>query len=298
MSDTIVRAIARETGVRGLACITTTLAREVAHRHAAYPVAAAALGYGLTAGVLLGGLLKAQERVALKIDGDGSLRKLVVEADAYGRVRGYVGVPDAAPTLPVDRTAVSRAIGTRGQLTVVKDLRIKSLYRSVVELESGEVDRELTRYLNVSEQVPSLTRIAVQMDDGSLAAAGGLLFQVMPGHDPDALARLAANLEAQPPLEALVNEGLTPEELLAAAFTGIEYDILETRPLEFRCSCSRERSRQALKLLDTDDILALLVEGEATIDCHFCHARYEFTREELGTLLDEIEEAGSGSRGA
>jgi molecular chaperone Hsp33 len=293
MSDTLVRTIAKEAGLRGVACVTLDLAREAAQRHAAYPVAAAALGYGLTAGALLGALLKVQERIALKVEADGRLRKMVVEADAYGRVRGYVAVPDAASPPPVDRAAVSVAIGRSGVLTVVKDLRLKDLYRSVVEMASGELDRELMRYLNTSEQIPSLVQVGVGMaDDGSLAVAGGLLFQTMPGHQPGALEGIAARLAELPPLEDRLAAGLTPEALLAQGFGPIAYEILEVQPLTFRCSCSRDRSRQALKLLEPDDILALLVEGEAVVDCHFCHARYEFDRDEVEAILREIEAAG------
>ena len=269
------------------------LAREAAQRHAAYPVAAAALGYGLTVGALLGALLKAQERVALKVAGDGRLRKMIIEADAYGRVRGYIAVPDAASPPKIGRAAVSDAIGRDGLLTVVKDLRLKNLYRSVVTMASGELDRELTHYLNTSEQVPSLVQIGVGMaDDGVLAVAGGLMFQTMPGHQPGALDQIAARLADQPPLEERLAAGLTPEAILAQGFGPIGYEILEVQPLEFRCSCSSDRSRQALRMLDAEDILALLAEGKAVVDCHFCHARYEFDREELESILHELEAPG------
>ncbi len=297
MSDTIVRVLAKEAGVRGLACITTDLTQEAARRHAAYPVAAAALAYGLTAGALMSGLLKVQERVALKVDGDGPLRKLVIEADAYGHVRGYAAAPDIPSPQVVDRAAVAAAIGRTGVLTVVKDLRLKNLYRGVVELATGELDKELTHYFDASEQVQSAVRIGVQMDGANVAVAGGLLVQAMPGHDPAELARLFAGLEEQPPLETLLAEGLTPEQLLARAFAGLEYEVLGSEPLMFRCSCSRERSRQALKMLDYEDILALLIEGEATVDCHFCYERYEFSRDDLETILHEVEDADQAAAG-
>ncbi len=293
MSDILVRAISKEAGLRGVACGTRDLAREAAQRHAAYPVSTAALGYGMTAGALLGALLKVQERVALKIEGDGRLRKMVIEADAYGRVRGYVAVPDATSPRQVDRVAVGDAIGRQGLLTVVKDLRLKALYRSVVTLESGELDKELVHYFNISEQVPSLVQIGVGMDEGGgLVAAGGLLFQTMPGHLPGMLGQIASRLNDQPPLENLLTAGLTPEEILARAFGPITFEVLERQPLEFRCSCSRDRSRQALRMLDSEDILTLLAEGEAVVDCHFCHARYEFDREELEAILHENEATG------
>jgi molecular chaperone Hsp33 len=293
MGDILVRSIAKEAGLRGIACVTLDLAREAAQRHAAYSVAAAALGYGLTAGALLSALLKVQERVALKVEADGRLRKMVVEADAYGRLRGYVAVPDVASPPPVDRAVVSAAIGSSGVLTVVKDLRLKNLYRSVVEMASGELDRELTNYLNTSEQIPSLVELGVSIaDDGGLAVAGGLLFQTIPDHQPGALEGVAARLAELPPLEDRLAAGLTPEALLTQGFGPIVHEVLEVQPLTFRCSCSRERSRQALRLLEPDDLLALLVEGEAVVDCHFCHARYEFARDEVEAILREIESAG------
>lgn len=287
MSDILIRTIAKDAGLRGIACATLDLTREAARRHAAYPVSAAALGYGLTAGALLGALLKVQERVALKIEGDGRLRKIVVEADAYGRVRGYVAVPDAVSPQPVDRAAVSEAVG-HGMLTVVKDLRLKDLYRSVVALGSGELDRELAYYFNTSEQIPSLVQIGVRMaEDGEVAVAGGLLIQTMPGHQPGTLEQIAARLADQPPLEALLAAGQTPEEILALAFGPLAYEVLERQALEFRCSCSRDRSLQALRLMEPEDLLALLAEGETVVDCHFCHARYEFDREDLEGILRE-----------
>jgi molecular chaperone Hsp33 len=287
-----MRVLAIEAGVRGLACVTTELAREGARRHSAYPIAAAALAYGLTGGALLGGLLKVQERVALKIEADGRLRKMVIEADAYGRVRGYIAVPDAASVGSADRAAVSAAIGHEGILTVVKDLRIKDLYRSVVPLATGEIDRELESYLNRSEQIPSLVEIGVHTDEtGELAAVGGLLIQALPGRGRDTISRLGESFGSQPPLETLLADGLTPRQILDRALGGIAYDVLEEGPVEFHCTCSREQSRQALKLLAAEDILALLAEGEAIVDCHFCYARYHFDDEELEAILGEIQAA-------
>ena len=131
------------------------------------------------------------------------------------------------------------------------------------------------------------------MDDGGeLVAAGGLLFQTMPGHLPGMLDRVRARLDDQPPLETLLADGLTPEEILTRAFGPVAYEVLERQPLEFRCSCSRDRSRQALRMLDAEDILALLAEGEAVVDCHFCHARYVFDREDLENVLRALEAPG------
>lgn len=289
MSDYVLRMLAKDAGVRVLAAVTTDISREAAQRHAAYPIAAAALAYGMTGGALLGALLKVQERVALKIDGDGRLGKMIVEADAYGRVRGYIAVPDAVSGESLDRAAVGEALGKSGVLTVVKDLRLKDLYRSATALEFGELDKELEHYLNQSEQIPSRVEIGVVMDDdGQLVrVSGGLLIQALPGHGHEKLERLAERLAAQPPLEELLAQGETPEQLVDRLMAGDEYITLDKTDLSFTCSCSKERSAKAIRMLDPQDQLALITEGEAVIDCHFCHARYTFTREELVQLHDE-----------
>lgn len=289
MSDIMVRVIAKDAGVRGLACATTETVRESVRRHAAYPVAAAMLGYGLTAGALLGGLLKVQERVALKVAGDGPLRKMVIESDAYGHVRGYVAVPDAPSPETLDRASVSAALGRQGLLTVVKDLRVRDLYRSVVALEGAELAREIENYLNRSEQIPSLVEIGVAMDENhEVLAAGGVLFQSLPGSGPAALTPFAARIASQPPLETQLAQGASPDEILARLFGDTPYAVLERRLVSFRCTCSWERSRQALKMLEREDLLTLLAEGEATVDCHFCYARYKFSRDDLEAILREV----------
>lgn len=290
MNDTMLRLYAKEAGLRGLVCITTGLAREAARRHQATPMAAAVLADGLTATALLGALLKVQQRVALKIEANGPLRKLVAEADAYGRVRGYIAQADLPWPLPIDDDAMAGALGRQGLLTVVKDLGLRDLYHGAVELQDGDIGASLLHYFHKSEQAPTLARLDVAVDgSGALAGAGGLLFQPLPGVDRSILARIADNLADVTSIAAALAAGRTPQQIAAQALDGIAYTALEEMPLAFACSCSRARSRQALKVLSEDDLLALIVEGEAVIDCHFCHQRYVFDREELGAILDEIE---------
>ena len=289
MSDIVLRVLAANTGLRLLACTSTELTKEAARRHETSPIATAALGYGLTAGALLGATLKVRQRIALKFAGDGPLVKIVVEADAYGRVRGYVVQPDAPAPDRIDAAAVADAIGS-GLLTVVKDLQVKDLYQGAVALTSNGPEQDISRYLTQSEQVPSLLRLAVEMDEaGNTVVAGGLYIELMPGHPASELAQLEERLDAQPALGELLRAGKTPEEMVDSLLEGIDYLVLERRPVAFVCSCSHERSRMALKALSTDDILELIVEGEAVVDCHFCHERYVFSANELMAILDEME---------
>ncbi len=292
MTDHLVRAIAKDVGVRALACVTTELVSDAVKRHAAMPVAIAALGYGLTAAALLGGLLKVQQRVALKVQGDGPLGKMVTESDANGHIRGYVAMPAVAWPLPIDGAAVSEALGQHGLLTVVKDLRLTGLAEGTVPLGAGALDQELMVYLTQSEQVPSYVDIDVKLDrQGRLLAVGGLLLQAMPGYDPDVMNTLVQATDDLPPLADMLAAGQEPAAMLAALFGALPYEVLDVTELVFRCTCSRERSRQALRLLDRDDLELLIAEGEAVVDCHFCHERYVFGVAELQRMLAALDAA-------
>lgn len=289
MDSYIVRALAREGGIRGLACLTTGVVAEAARRHQASPGAKAALGYGLTGAALLGALLKVQQQVAIKVEGSGPLGKMVVESDNYGHIRGYIAQPAIEAPLPVGPNDVAAIVGHLGRLTVVKDLRMKDLYESVVPLQTGRLDTDLTYYLIKSEQVPSLVEIGAIVDErGELRAAGGILLQLLPDGDLALLSEMAERLDDLPPVGELLAARETPDSILRMLFGGQEYEILETQPLAFRCSCSRERSRQALKLIGRNEVAELMDEGEAIIDCHFCHERYRFDRSELEVILGEL----------
>ncbi len=286
-----MRAIAKEAGIRGLACVTTGLANEIADRHDANPAARAVLAHVLTAGALMGALLKVQQRVAVKLEGNGPLGRAIVEADSYGRVRGYTAVSQPQLDVTIATQKPVQAIGNEGVLTVVKDLRLKELYEGYVPLHGETVGEALTYYLNQSEQIPSVVATGVRLDEnGRILVAGGLLLQSMPPDDGRLLHQLADQLQELPPVDALLAEGKTPENILKLAFGEVDYKVLEERPLEFHCTCSRERTEQALISLGRTEIEALLAnEGQAVVNCHFCHEEYTFSREDLEVILALIE---------
>jgi len=292
VEDYLIRIIAREFGVRGLAVITTNLANQICQKHGTAPTATAFLGRALTGGALVGALLKVQQRVAIKLEGTGPLQKAIVESDAYGRLRGYVAVPDLDLPLKQGRQDMESAIGRAGLLTVVRDLRLKELAEGVVPLETGDVDTDLMAYFEQSEQIPTAVSIGLALnEDGTIAAAGGLLIQALPPHDDAIVSQLSNRIQELPPIEELLLSGKTPEDVLALLFEGIAYEVLEKRPLRFQCSCSRERSEKALMMLGREAVAQLLAdEGKAVIDCHFCHERYVFDAVELELILEEMEE--------
>jgi molecular chaperone Hsp33 len=291
--DHIVRVLAKEAGVLAMACSARAVVQEAARRHAASPVATAALGYGLSAAALMGSLLKVQQSVAIKVEGNGPLQKMVVESDSYGRLRGYVANPEWSMAGAAETVDVAGAVGRLGLLTVVKDLGVKNLYESVVPLQTGELDKDLMYYLMQSEQILSLLELGAEVNvDGRIAAAGGFLLQAVPGHDTAVLEQLVERTEDLPPIERMLAEGDTPAGVLREIFGDVSYEVLETRPIVFHCTCSRERSLQALRLLDREDLLTLIAEGEAVIDCHFCHERYVFDRSIVEDVLRALESQG------
>ncbi|GFE56566.1 Hsp33 family molecular chaperone HslO [Geobacter sp. AOG1] len=290
MSDYLVRIISRSGSFRALACVSTELVREGCSRHETLPTASAALGRALTGGVLMGALLKTGQRVGLKFEGSGPIRKILVEAESNGSVRGCVGVPAVDLPLRNGKLDVAGALGRAGFLTVTKDLRMKEPYRGTVQLYSSEIAEDLAYYLTESEQVPSAVGLGVYLEpDGSVAAAGGFLIQTLPPQDEAAIDRLMGRIAELSTLSELLRQGETPEQLLERLFEGIPYDTLEKRAVAFTCSCSREKIERVLISLGREELASLLeTQGEAEVTCEFCRERYHFGRAELERLLAEL----------
>lgn len=290
MDDYLVRTMTQDGSIRALACVTTHLVDEACRRHGTYPTASAALGRALTGGALMGALLKSGQRQALKFEGNGPLKKIVVEAESNGVVRGYVGVPTVNLPSRDGKLDVAGAVGKEGFLRVTKDLRMKEPYTGIVRLYSGEIAEDLAFYLVESEQIPSAVGLGVFVEpDGTVAAAGGFLIQSLPPANEAIIDKLAGHIKELPAISELLRSGKTPEDLLGLIFADIPFTTLEKYVLAFRCSCSRERVEKALISLGLEDLASLLEQQEQTaVTCEFCHENYVFSREELERLLGEM----------
>ena len=284
-------ALAKDDGVRGYAAATTHLVEEARQRHGTSPTATVALGRALTAAILMSGLLKTGQRVALKWEGTGPLRKLVVEADAKGRVRGYVGMPNVDWPGQAGEYDLPAAIGQAGLLTVVRDLQLPDLSQGTVHLVTSDIAGDLQYFLEQSDQVASAVEIGVSLnEDGSVAAAGGILIQPLPPYESGVIEHLKERLQEMPPVTALLADGQKPEAILDEVFSGIKHTLLSKYPVRFECNCSRERTEAALVSLGREELQSILEsEGETTVTCHFCHEEYHFTGEDLATLLASME---------
>lgn len=287
MKDYMYLAIAKKEGVRGYAAATTGLVEEARRRHGTSPTATVALGRALTAAVLMSGLLKVGQRVALKWEGTGPLRKIIAEADAKGRARGYVAEPAVDLPLAHGDYDVPGALGSAGLLTVVRDLRLPELAEGVVHLVDSTIAGDLAYFLEQSDQVPSAIEIGVSLnEDGSVAAAGGILIQPLPPYDPAVVERLKERLQEMPPVTAMLGDGRKPETILDEVFEGLNHTLLSKYPVRFECNCSREQTAALLSSLGREELQAILeTEGQAVVNCHFCREEYVFGVEDLEAIL-------------
>lgn len=278
--------------MRALAAVTTGTVAEAQLRHGLYPVAAAALGRVLTVTALLGTQLKTPQQVFVDVVGDGPIGHIKANADAEGRVRGYVTNPHVhLPPTPAGKLDVGRAVG-RGHLYVTRDLGLKEPYRGYVPLVSGEIGEDFAYYFLHSEQLPSLVAVGVLVDtDNTVRAAGGLIVQLLPGAGEHIAARLEAVAAQMPAVSTSVDRGISAEGLIRLAADGLDVEVLEERPVRFECRCSRSRFEQALIALGQNELEDILREdGQAELVCHFCSAKYYFDRDQLEELLAEAQQ--------
>jgi molecular chaperone Hsp33 len=291
VKDYLVRIVTKTENIRALACVTTGLVNKARKRHGTFPAASAALGRALTGGALLGALTKTGQRVGLKFEGNGPLRKIIVEADSNGAVRGYVGVPEVHMVTAEGKLDVGGALGRAGFLTVTRDLGLKEPYRGTVRLYTSEIAEDIAYYLTDSEQIPSAVGLGVFVEtDNSVSASGGFLVQSLPPADEHIIDVLMERIGRMPTITRFLLGGGTPEGLLESLFADIPFVTLEKRELAFLCTCTREKIEQVLISLGSRELSDMLDrEGKAEVTCEFCREVYHFSRMDLERLLGEIE---------
>jgi len=287
MTDYIVRATAAEAQIRAFACTTRQLVERARQIHNSSPVITAALGRLLSAGVMMGCMLKGEhDLVTLQIKSDGPAKGLLVTADAEGGVKGYAVSPDVIlPANAKGKLDVAGALG-QGILSVTKDMGLKEPYVGQTMLQTGEIAEDLTYYFAVSEQVPSSVGLGVLMErDNTVRQAGGFIIQLMPFAEDAVIDRLEQNLGKLTSVTAMLDQGMSPEQMLETVLEGLSPEVVETRPAAYSCTCSRERIERVLISLGKQELLEMIEEGqEIEVNCQFCDKHYKFSVEELARL--------------
>ena len=276
---------------RVLLCSTTETVQTCADIHGTSAVCTAALGRLLTGAAMMGIMLKGdEESVTVTMKGDGPMGTLMAVAD-HGDVRGYADDPTVnLPPRADGKLDVGGAVGHSGRMTVIRDLGNGKQYIGQSEIVSGEIAMDFANYFTVSEQQPSLVALGVRVHEGLVLQAGGILIQPLPGCPEE----IIDQLELRSPMFADISRELTFDTLEHLAedwFRGLNPRILERTPVQYRCTCSRERMEKALISLGRKDLQSLIDEGEgAELSCHFCHRKHFFTTEQLREMLEKAED--------
>lgn len=288
MKDYIVRATAAGSQVRAFAAVTKDTVETARKNHNTSPVATAALGRLLTAGAMMGVMMKGEKDIlTLQVQADGPLQGITVTADSQGRVKGYAGNPNVIiPANDRGKLDVSAAVG-HGFINVIKDMGLKEPYSGQVALQTGEIAEDLTYYFAVSEQVPSAVGLGVLMNkDNTVREAGGFIIQVMPFAEESTIAGLEKNIQGLTSVTTLLEEGHTPESLLEKVLKGFDIEITDQVPTEFYCNCSKKRVEKALISVGRKELNEMIQEGKPVeLNCHFCNTNYTFSVEELKDIL-------------
>ena len=285
--DYIVRAMAADQQIRAFAATTKETVETARSCHNTSPVATAALGRLLTAGAMMGAMMKGEkDLLTLQIKGDGPLGGITVTADAKANVKGFVENPDAMLPPKNGKLDVGGAVGI-GLLNVIKDMGMKEPYVGQTILQTSEIAEDLTYYFATSEQVPSSVGLGVLMNkDNTVHCAGGFIVQVMPFVTDEVLSRLEENIQKISSVTQMLDDGHTPEQMLERVLEGLDIEITDTIPANFSCNCSHERIEKAIISIGKKDIQSMIDEGkEVEVKCHFCNTAYKFSVEELKEIL-------------
>lgn len=290
MKDYLVRATAADAQIRAFAATTRQMVETARQKHDTSPVVTAALGRLLTAGSMMGSMLKGEaDLLTLQVTGDGPMGGMTVTADSKGHVKGYANEPQVIlPANSQGKLDVGGAVGS-GILRVIQDSGLKDPYVGQTVLQTGEIAEDLTYYFATSEQVPSSVGLGVLMEkDNTVRQAGGFIVQLMPFAEEETISRLEQNLGKIRSVTSMLDEGLTPEELLGLVLEGMDIQFRDTRHVEFACSCSKERVEKALISIGREEIDKMIADGEPIeVKCHFCNKGYQFSVQELEEIVEK-----------
>ena len=291
MKDGMIRATAAGGSLRLFVADATQTVNEAFHIHQTSPVVTAALGRLLTAAAMMGAMLKNEtDIVTLTVKGNGPLGGVMVTSDSLSRVKGYPFNPRVdIPLKPNGKLDVSGAVGV-GVLQVAKDVGLKEPYTGQIELVSGEIAEDLAQYFALSEQTPTAVALGVLVDvDYQVKQAGGYMVQALPGASDDTLAALEGRLAKLPPVTQLMEEGRSPQDILALITEGMDCVVNDTIPIGYYCNCNRDRVEKALVSLGRKELEMILAEDKlATLHCHFCNTDYHFDEAQLRAILEPV----------
>ncbi len=288
MEDYIIRATAANAQIRAFAATTKNLVETARQAHNTSPVATAALGRLLTAGAMMGSMMKGEKDIiTLKIEGNGPIEGLTVTADSNANVKGYVFNPNVLiHANDKGKLDVAGALGI-GVLSVIKDIGLKEPYVGQTILITSEIAEDLTYYFATSEQTPSSVALGVLMNrENTVRQAGGFIIQLMPGADDEVIIKLENRLKEITSITSMLDEGYTPEMILEKLLGDMGLEIMDKLPTRFYCNCSKHKVEKAIVSIGREDLTELIEANEPIeVNCHFCNTNYKFEVDELKDII-------------
>lgn len=286
--DYIIRATAANNQLRVFAVTSRELVEKAREIHNTSPVATAAAGRLLTAGSMMGSMMKGENDIlTLQIQCGGPIGGLTVTADSSANVKCYVKQPEVLlPPNSKGKLDVAGALGP-GFLNVIRDIGMKEPYNGQTHLVSGEIAEDLTYYFATSEQVPSAVGLGVLMNrDNTVAQAGGFIVQLMPYTEEKVISALEKKVAEVTSVTDLLKQGMTPETMLEQMLGEFGVEVSEKVPVQYFCNCSKERVTRAIASIGKKDIQEMIDADESIeVNCQFCDSHYVFTPQELGEIL-------------
>lgn len=288
MKDYLIKAYAFDGTVRIYTAVTTDLVAHAQQIHDLWPTSAAALGRLLTVSVIMGAMYADDQELTIRVEGDGPIGSMVATTTTRGEVRGYVENPHVFLQYNSGKLNVGQSVGN-GFIHVTKDLKIKSMFTSSSEIQTGEIAEDFAYYFTVSEQIPSAVGLGVLVnDDNKILSSGGFILQVMPGCTSDTIDRIEKTIENLMPVSEMVKKGYTPEDIMNE-ISGNDYQHLQTLDLNYFCTCSRKKFEKGLISLGKEQLNEIIKEDKKieTV-CHFCNSKFNFDEKDLNNLLKEV----------
>lgn len=284
----MVRTISKDASVVASVIDAKAIVSEIERIHKPSAVVTAALGRLSIAASLIGSGLKGDnDSVTVRMDGGGPTGTLIAVADSRGNVKAYVNNPIVEiPLNKFGKLDVAGAVGSEGTLSVVKDLGLKEPYAGQVPIVSGEIAEDIASYFAVSEQIPTVCGLGVLVNpDLTVRAAGGYLIQLLPFADESCIDILEANVNKLPPVTAMLDSGMTSEDIAKRVLDGLEPEVLDSFEVSYRCDCSKERVERALISLGREELVKMAEEEEKIeVCCHFCDKKYVYSKDEILAL--------------
>lgn len=287
MEDYLVRGIVDSKNVRVFACSTTNLLEVARKKHGLWPTASAALGRMMSAVLMMGSMVKQEEKISCTINGGGPIGMMLCVTKGDGKIKGFVGNPQVHYTYnDTGKLAVGVAVGKEGYLEVIRDMQLKEAFTGRVGLQSGEIGDDFSYYFAASEQVPSVVSVGVLVDDtNEILSSGGFIIQLLPQATEEDIEYIENAMKDFPTVSSLIHEGKTPEEILTMIFADVK--ILDRQELSFECDCSKERMEEAIYSVGKEELDTMIEEDHGCeIKCHFCNTAYNFSEEELIAIRD------------